>query len=232
MADVDNVVASVRSGLETGFVVNDERVVFEGGDESGFTVIEADVSMAGRPEARESSADVDEASAADEHMPILFAQVKGGMPGVVCVAVRDGKLLLARHWRFATDSYEWEFPRSMGMKGMTAGAVAEEELLRETGLRASSRRILQSVHADSCKLRDSIAVVELAVDGQPVDGGVGASGAGAIDADGGRIPAESRDSRLVWLSEEEIAEMIAAGDIMDCITLAAYLIWRTRRSAE
>lgn len=205
MTGVDNDVASVRSGLETEFVVNGERVVFEGGDESGFTVIEADVSMTGNRT---------EGSTANDHMPILFAQVKGGMPGVVCVAVHDGRLLLARHWRFATDSYEWEFPRSMGVKGLTAGAVAEAELLRETGVRASSRRILQSVHADSCKLRDSIAVVELAVDDVSAEA------------------ADDADSRLVWLSEEEVEEMIAAGDIMDCITLAAYLIWKTQRSAE
>ncbi|PLS30661.1 NUDIX family hydrolase [Bifidobacterium margollesii] len=220
MTGVDNDVASVRSGLETEFVVNGERVVFEGGDESGFTVIEADVSMTG------------DRAEDGEHMPILFAQVKGGMPGVVCVAVRDGMLLLARHWRFATDSYEWEFPRSMGMKGLTAGAVAEEELLRETGVRASSRRILQSVHADSCKLRDSIAVVELTVDGPASPAGADADAVDAATADADVTVAGDTDSRLVWLSEEEIEEMIAAGDIMDCITLAAYLIWKTQRSAE
>ena len=224
MTGVDNDVASVRSGLETEFVINGERVVFEGGDESGFTVIETDVSMTG---------DRAEGSTASAHMPILFAQVKGGMPGVVCVAVRDDRLLLARHWRFATDSYEWEFPRSMGVKGLTAGAVAEAELLRETGVRASSRRILQSVHADSCKLRDSIAVVELTV-GDPVslaDTDADTVGTAAADVAGTTIAGDT-DSRLVWLSEEEIEEMIAAGDIMDCITLAAYLIWKTQRSAE
>ena len=205
MTGMDKSIMSVRSGLETGFIVNDERVVFEGQDEAQFTVIEADVSMLGGNEQS-----IDGAEAAN-HMPILFAQVKGGMPGVVCVAEHDGKLLLVRHWRFATDSYEWEFPRSMGVEGLTAGATAEAELMKEAGVRAVSYRMLQSVHADSCKLRDSIAVVALTMSDDTADA------------------AETVDSRLVWLTPEEIDDMIAEGNIMDCITLSAYLIWKTQQ---
>ena len=241
MTDVNGTVAAIRTGLESNLIVHDEQVVFQGDDEAHFTVIQANVSLGNVEDGNvaglidtESELDAEsaESDAASENEgnrrvhPIFFAQVNGGQPGAVCIAVHDGRLLLARHWRIATDSFEWEFPRSMGAPGEVSGATAERELETEAGVRATSRRLLQMMHADTCKLRDSIAVVELAVDSESLDeAGVLADGslAGLDDLDG---------ATLAWLTPEEIDTMIAEGNIMDGITLASYLIWKTRREAD
>lgn len=198
--DSVNPVAAIRSGLEPQLLVHDEKEVFHGHDDSEFTVIEATVSAPGNDE---------------DTYPILFAQVRGGQPSAVCVAVRDGKLLLAQHWRIATNSFEWEFPRALGETGEIASATAERELLEEAGVHATSRRLLQTIHADTCKLRDSVAIVEVSVD----------------PAEDAGIP-RTTESTFAWLRPEEIDQMIADGSIMDGTTLAAYLIWKTRTADE
>ncbi|MBW3088992.1 NUDIX domain-containing protein [Bifidobacterium sp. 82T24] len=217
-------VAAIRSGLESGLVVHDERVVFQGGDESQFTVIQADVSVEGRPAGAGGDgvpATAEDGDAATH--PILFAQVRGGQPSVVCVAVRDdGRLLLARHWRIATDSFEWEFPRSMGVAGEVASRTAERELETEAGLASSGRRLLQLVHTDTCKIRGSVAVVEVRVDaGQLAE----------VERAQSRL-GEGGDSKLAWMTTGEIDDMIAAGNIMDGITLAAYTVWKAQRADD
>lgn len=195
-----NPVSAIRSGLEPQLLVHEEKAVFRGNDDAGFTVIEATVSAPGNDE---------------ETYPILFAQVRGGQPSAVCVAVRDGKLLLAQHWRIATNSFEWEFPRALGESGEIASATAERELLDEAGVHATGRRLLQMIHADTCKLRDSVAVVEVTVD----------------PAEDAGIP-RTTESTFAWLRPEEIDQMIADGGIMDGITLAAYTVWKAHRSAD
>ena len=195
-----NAVASIHSGLESQLLVHEENEVFHGNDDAEFTVIEALVSTPGHE---------------DERHPLLFAQVRGGRPSAVCVAVRDGKLLLAQHWRVATDSFEWEFPRSMGTDGEIVSTTAERELLAEAGVHATGRRLLQMIHADTCKLRDSVAVVEVSVD----------------PSDDAGIP-RTTESTFAWLRPEEIDQMIADGGIADGTTLAAYLIWKTHRASE
>ncbi|PJM73237.1 hypothetical protein CS006_04085 [Bifidobacterium primatium] len=217
-ADAADDVAAIRSGLESELVVHDERVVFQGDDESQFTVIQADVSVKGRPQDVNGDGVVDVAEGVRTH-PILFAQVRGGQPSAVCVAVRsDGRLLLARHWRIATDSFEWEFPRSMGEPGEVVSRTAERELETEAGLASSSRRLLQLIHADTCKIRGSVAVVEVRVDDAQL---------AEVERAQARL-GEDGDSRLAWMDVDEIDDMIASGSIMDGITLAAYTIWKAQ----
>ena len=49
--------------------------------------------------------------ATGNHFAVHYASVKGARPGAVCVAERDGRVLLARHWRVSTESWEWEICR-------------------------------------------------------------------------------------------------------------------------
>lgn len=200
--------SDIRTGMDTDFIVLNEEVVFRGNDDAQFEVIRADVARAG--EVLDDGADDGDGSQSSR--PMYFAQVRGGQPSVVCVAVRpDGRILVVRHWRIATNSDEWEFPRSLGEPARIAGDTAEYELMKETGIRPLSRQTLQMIHADTGKLRDSIAVVELEVSSDQADVAV------------------LNDSRLQWLDCGEFEEMVRAGNIMDGITLAAYLIWKTRR---
>lgn len=191
--DEDSFAGDVRSGMQTDLVVRNEEVVFRGDDDAEFTVIRSQIESDGRT------------------TPVMFAQVRGGQPSVVCVTVRaDGRLLLVRHRRIATDSDEWEFPKSMGEDGQIAGDTAEHEVLRETGIRPLSHRTMQMIHAETCKLRDSVAVVEVKVENDRAD-------AAALN-----------DSRLQWLDRGEFDAMVRAGNISDGVTLSAYLIWSLR----
>lgn len=197
-------VSGIRTGMDTDFIVQSEETVFRGGDDAQFEVICANVA---RADDGETSAE----DASSPSYPMYFAQVRGGQPSVVCVAVRpDGRILLARHWRIATNSDEWEFPRSLGEPGLIVGDTAEYELMKETGIRPLSHRTLQMIHADTGKLRDSIAVVELQVSSDRADA------------------AMLNDPRLQWLDCGEFEDMVRAGNIIDGITLSAYLIWKVQ----
>lgn len=197
-------VSGIRTGMDTDFIVQSEEIVFRGGDDAQFEVIRANV-------ARADDGEMSAEDASSPSYPMYFAQVRGGQPSVVCVAVRpDGRILLARHWRIATNSDEWEFPRSLGEPGFIVGDTAEYELMKETGIRPLSHRTLQMIHADTGKLRDSIAVVELQVSSDRADA------------------AMLNDPRLQWLDCGEFEDMVRAGNIMDAITLSAYLIWKVQ----
>ena len=91
---------------------------------------------------------------------------------------------------------------------MIAGATAEYELMKETGIRPLSHRTMQMIHADTGKLRDSIAVVEL------------------------RVASDRADAAMLNVEPAEFDEMVRAGNIMDGVTLSAYLIWRTRAEGD
>ena len=226
----DDAMTAIRSGLESQMIVHDEKVVFQGDDESQFTVFQTDVSVEGESGGGDGAGDGD---GTPRTHSVLFAQVRGGQPSAVCIPVRsDGRLLLVRHWRIATDSFEWEFPRSMGVPGEVSGATAERELLAEAGVGTDGRRLLQMIHADTCKLRDSVAVVEAKVSDEENQAGAETAAGDAQEmqaADGPfRADVDDTDSRLAWLTPEEIDTMIVEGNIMDGITLAAYLIWKIR----
>ena len=45
--------------------------------------------------------------ATGNHFAVHYASVKGARPGAVCVAERDGRVLLARHWRGSTGTRGW-----------------------------------------------------------------------------------------------------------------------------
>lgn len=99
------------------------------------------------------------------HFAVHYASVKDGRSGAVCVAMCGGRILLARHWRIATGSWEWEFPRGMGERGESPEQTALREFHEETGLHADSDSAvtLQCIHADTGVLKDSIAIVGLTV---------------------------------------------------------------------
>lgn len=150
----------------------------------------------------------------DRSFSLHYASVKQGRTGAVCVVVHDGRLLLARHWRVAIASWEWEFPRGMGEPGETAEQTAVRELCEETTIDASvgQAQCLRHIHADAGVLKDDIAVVHITVPS-------------------GMVPDQGNEddwelTSLTWFTTTDIDAMIADGDITDGVTLAAYTIWR------
>lgn len=187
-----------------------------------------------------------------------YAEVTDGRSGAVCIVERGGRLLLAQHWRESVGEWLWEFPRGMGVLGETAEQTALRELAEETGLHAheSQVEILQYMHADAGVIRDSVAIASIRLNGEDTETGVSSvTGCGfeaesivALDSDemhGEALAAsDTTDSSTImpalsakdneleniqWKTEHEIDMMIAHGTIQDGITLAAYMIWKSRR---
>lgn len=152
----------------------------------------------------------------DQRFPMHYVSVKRGRTGAVCVAERNGRLLLARHWRLAINAWEWEFPRGMGEAGEDPARTAIRELKEETGLSTSPAQAtcLQHMHADAGVLQDDIAVVRIALTGYD---------------DPTVTETDWELTEQTWCTPEQIDGMIERGEIADGITLAAYTIWRHRR---
>lgn len=146
-----------------------------------------------------------------------YASVKHGIPGAVCVVEHAGRLLLARHWRASIESWEWEFPRGMGKSGETPEQTAIRELQEETAITASvgQTHCLQHIHADAGVLKDDIAIVHITVPH------------GTFSENGNEDDWEL--ASLTWFTFEEIDAMIANGDIIDGVTLAAYIVWHAAK---
>lgn len=172
--------------------------------------------------------------ATGEPLTLHVASVKDGRPGAVCAVVLPGhgdghtpkgtqdlsdrRYLLARHWRVATNEWEWEFPRGMGKSGETVQQTAARELKEETALQISedSISILQIIHADTGVLRDAIAVAEIRLDDSqdylPLEGSKKPNGA------------DWELDNFRWVDVKAFREAINRGEIVDGITLSAFLI--------
>lgn len=147
-------------------------------------------------------------------MNLHYISVKHGHCGAVCVAQCKNRVLIARHWRLTTQSYGWEFPRGMGEDGENARDTATREFLEETGIRAQNVKILQTIHADTGILKDSIAVASITVD--------------SIAPDNANIDWELQS--MNWVSVAQLDQMIAQSLISDGITIAAYMVWKLHQS--
>ncbi|MEK0217223.1 NUDIX hydrolase [Bifidobacterium mongoliense] len=178
--------------------------------------------------------------ASGEPITLHVTSVKGGRPGAVCAVVLPGSIsdegsagdaghldgyryLLARHWRVATNQWEWEFPRGMGEIGETPEQTAVRELREETALEVSEDAvsILQVIHADTGILRDAIAVARIRLD----DSRHNRKFAGMHKPQGSDWKLE----HFRWIGAQEFLEAVAHGEIVDGITLSAFLVCEAAR---
>lgn len=129
--------------------------------------------------------------------------------GVVICPVHGDRLLLVRHYRHATGTWHWEFPRGFGEPGATAWENARRELKEEIQAQVLRLHLLGELRADTGLLGSSTEVV-LAEIGQ----------VGILDRDEGL-------DRMVWLSRPELDAWILGGKIDDGFTLAAWALARS-----
>jgi ADP-ribose pyrophosphatase len=165
-----------------------------------------------------------------ERITMHVASVKGERPGAVCVVIMpndttgshgatEDRYLLARHWRVSTRQWEWEFPRGMGEPGETPEQTAARELAEETAITVPKRsiEIVQSFHADTGVLRDSIAIAKITLD--------------SADRPEDLRKPNGADWELEhprWVTAAELTDAIANGAIVDGITLSAFAICQAR----
>ncbi|MBD8043757.1 NUDIX hydrolase [Arthrobacter sp. Sa2BUA2] len=138
----------------------------------------------------------------------------GGVPGVVIVAVHEGRFAMVEHFRPVAGRSFLEFPRGFGTQGGTgsvraqAGRDAERELREETGLAGTGFTPLGNVWADTSLLQGSAVVVTAKL-----------PSAAPVEA------ADGETDGLRWVPVEQFPQLAAAGEIADALSMAAYVHW-------
>ena len=77
-------------------------------------------------------------------------------PGVVILPFYRGQVLLIRHFRHATRSWQLEAPRGFGTKGLSAEENARKELREEIAATASRLVSIGQVHPDTGVSSDAV----------------------------------------------------------------------------
>lgn len=127
----------------------------------------------------------------------------------------DGRVLLIRQWRYATEGLQLEFPGGI-VDGPGARASAERELAEETGYRAAAWRELGTVEPNPAIL-DNRLTAFLATDLTPIP-------------EDERPPADAHEEiEPVPTEADEIPRLIATGEIRHALMLSSYLLWTLHR---
>lgn len=130
----------------------------------------------------------------------------------VVVPVERGGYWLVEQYRYPVRRRAWEFPQgSWGAAGSgSPEELAMAELAEETGLRATELRHLGHLFPayGFCSQGFDAYVATGLVPGEPAR------------------EASEQDMRHRWASDAELREMIARGDVVDAVSLAAYALLR------
>ena len=132
-----------------------------------------------------------------EHHVVRMQRVAGAV-----VQDLDGRVLLLRHHRFITGTWGWEIPCGIVENGETSIEAAAREVEEETGFRPSGLRPLidyQPCIGIADTPHDLFVATEVVRVGSPTD-----------LAEAGEVG---------WFSLDEVAELLAGGQIHDSPTL-------------
>lgn len=130
--------------------------------------------------------------------------------GVVPVG-DDGRILLIEHYRFITDTLEWELPAGRVDEGEEAVDAAQRELREETGYRAARLEALGMYHPTNGSSNHTFYLYigrGLRKMGEPTD--------------------LNEVQRVAWFSPQEVWEMIEANEIRNGLALTG-LLWHFAR---
>jgi ADP-ribose pyrophosphatase len=122
--------------------------------------------------------------------------------GVIPIGT-DGRVLLIDHYRFMTDTRDWEIPSGGIERGETMLAAAARELLEETGYSAIGWQVLGKYHpsnGSSNQVFHATIARGLTRQSEPLD--------------------QNETLGLRWFTLNEVREMIAHNEILDGLTLA------------
>jgi len=131
-------------------------------------------------------------------------------PRAGIVAVREGRVLLTRQYRFLVDGFSWEIPGGRVDEGETPEVAAARECLEETGLECSGLRKLVEYYPglDNFDNRTTLFLSE------------------SVREAAEFRPVESEVVEIRWFALEETMRMVLAGEILDALTVTGLLAQR------
>lgn len=132
------------------------------------------------------------------------AYLEGGAAGVVTMPVKDGEILLMHNFRHATRSWHWEIPRGFGEPGVSAENQARAEIKEEIGVDATELVDLGTLYNNTGLEGNPVCLFLARIAGDAV------------------INIEIGVDQLLWVSIQELEDMIAKAEITDGFTIAAY----------
>lgn len=131
------------------------------------------------------------------------------------VAVNDGSVLLVRQYRLFLDALSWELPGGRVENGETPEQAAIRECVEETGMRCADLQALLMFHPGLDTLHNPSYLYST-----------------THIADTGHRPRNREVTEHDWVPLRRCFDMIAAGQILDSISILGLLAYRTFRMGE
>ena len=128
-------------------------------------------------------------------------------PRAGIVAVKHGKILMTKQYRFLTNARSWEIPGGTVDQGETPEAAAQRECLEETGVYCQDLQPLLAYYPglDNVDNKTSLFVSRDVKQQRPFQ------------------PNESEVLEIEWMPIQDVLAKIVCGDILDAFTLIAVL---------
>jgi ADP-ribose pyrophosphatase len=137
---------------------------------------------------------------------IRMLAAQPGTGAVVLPLLRDGRVLLIRHWRHELRDWQWEVPRGSAESGADGATTAARELAEEIGVSVAGVELLG----------------RLSDDGGPVEIHLARLDASELPATATREAVIEGIDEVRLVARRELETMMTAGEITDGYTLAAY----------
>ena len=137
-----------------------------------------------------------------------YSKIKRNDSVVIVPLSKNGNTVILKHFRFPIESYSYELPMGGIEHGETPEVAAERELLEETGLKCTSKKLLGKYYAVPGLSAQKVYVFVADIDDTEMSA--------AETHDRG---AEIAEVHVIQMSE--VQQMVVDGEVTDSFTLSA-----------
>ena len=136
-------------------------------------------------------------------------------PRAGVVAVKDGRILLTRQYRFLLGALSWEIPGGTVEPDEPPAVAAARECLEETGVKCENLHELIAYYPglDNVENRTTLLYTHDADQARPF------------------VPNAAEVEQIAWLPVAECLRMVFAQEILDALTVAGILAYAVRHGS-